>query len=701
MAKEVLSHDVIDLIEKSKNDGFSDKEKAAISNMMKGLSESDLGKVKNHIQEKVTEWSKTALLNLTEKVESFNNLPYGFEWIIEWSESEFFTEMFESEPRKIAISEGIKNLLTTNLPEDVLSKLWSNQKETIQLLIWNKVVSKIGFMSGGSYMMQKWLEKMTWLVDSTMSIAKKWSEVTKEDDFDITKLWETFDKIQAIFESDNKDKEKKWEKLLWEVTKYFTHLTKDYFSNLNQVFIIAKENNIDQNPDFLQLLDNPMIMNEILEKWEYKNNGIEINLDKKIITGLEKNTSLEADKKAFMKEIVENTNDTWNKIDWLKDKVDKVASLFVKFGFDSTELKEFQKDLKEIPLVWNLLSFILWFFIWDKVFNAIDKIHDSQKYKVTIEKAQVYFNNDKLELPFEKTEKLEKKDGTNIEKFLKSIESFEHEQSWDKKIEKSVIFADNFWETVFSKNESTNPVYKEIQNKIKEINPNNNTISQEDYFVALSKLNFVIPIVVWMNENVTDIQTIDISVNKQDWMTDTSITGWTPNNLSTEIQTDVTIPLQVVNKTEIWSLDGNILDDHFAISNSDTVNQTDLNKQKIEVESEIINNKPLAEQLVNIRSLPMDIYIDWEKTSINIWTDKKSIKLWSESYNISVNYEVLWRTKDIFESIELSKWKIILSASIWDPSTLESHELAPVLEEIFKNKSYQKKLDKGAELMIS
>ena len=55
MAKEVLSHDVINLIEKSKNDGFSDKEKAAISNMMKGLSESDLGKVKNHIQEKVTE----------------------------------------------------------------------------------------------------------------------------------------------------------------------------------------------------------------------------------------------------------------------------------------------------------------------------------------------------------------------------------------------------------------------------------------------------------------------------------------------------------------------------------------------------------------------------------------------------------------------------------------------------------------------
>ena len=44
MAKEVLSHDVIDFIEKSKNDGFSDKEKAAISDMMKGLSKFDLGK---------------------------------------------------------------------------------------------------------------------------------------------------------------------------------------------------------------------------------------------------------------------------------------------------------------------------------------------------------------------------------------------------------------------------------------------------------------------------------------------------------------------------------------------------------------------------------------------------------------------------------------------------------------------------------
>lgn len=702
---EVSSNDVIDLINNKQPEWFNKKEKIAISQMMKDLSKDDLGKVRTYIQDEVNKWSKADLLSLTEKVESLNNLPYGFEWIIEWSESEFFTEMFDSEPRKKAITLWLNNLIIKNIPSEILSWLWKSQSETIQLLIWNKVVSKIWFMSGSSYMMKKGLEKMTGFVDSSVSVAKKWSEMAKSEDFDITKLWETFDKIQAIFESDDKDKEKKWNKLLWEVTKYFTHLTKDYFSNLNQVFSIAKENNIDQNPDYLQLLDNPMIMNEVLEKWEYKNNGIEINLDKKIISGLEKNTTSETDKKTFMKEVVQNTNDTWLRIDSLKDKVDKVAGLFVKFWFDSSELKKFQNDLKEIPLVWELLSFILWFFLWDKIFNAIDKIHDSQKYKAVVEKAQVYFSNDKVELPFEKTEKLEKKDGSNVEKFLKSVEAFELEQAWDTKIEKSVIFADNFWEIVFSKERSIDPIYKEIQDKINVISQNDDTISQEDYFVALSKLKFIIPISVatasvnvnnWSNKP-TDVQTADLLTDKQTWITKSNLES-TSNKTPTEIE--IVKPSQIDDNIEVAVVNTNAWGNNDKISVESSTKKIPQEKQKIEIVPEVKNNKPLAEQLANITSLPMDIYIDWKKTPIDIGSDKKSLLLWWKKYNVLINVGIWNFSEDVLDSVVNIDWWIKLTAN-WKSNTFKWKELADVLDELIKNNSYKKEINKITNLIIS
>lgn len=699
MAWEVLSHEVIDLINKSENKGFSDKEKAAISTMMKGLSEKDLVKVKVYIESKVAESSRTDLLSLTEKIESLNNLPYGFEGIIEWSDSEFFTDMFESEARQIAISEGIKNLLKVNFSSEILWKLWPNQKETIQLLIWNKVVSKIWVMSGSWYMMEKWLEKMKWLVDSTMSITQQWSEITKQEDFDITKLWETFDKIQTIFESDDKDKEEKWNKLLWEVTEYFSYLTKDYFSNLNQVFAIAKENNIEQNPDFLQLLDNPLIMNEVLETWEYKKNGIEINLNNKVISGLEKNTTIVADKKAFMKEIVQNTNDTWNKIDNLKDKVDKVAGLFVKFWFDSNELKQFQEDVKNIPLIWSLLSFVLSFFLWDKVFNAIDNIHDSQKYKVVVEKAQEYFIQDDIELPFEKTVKLEKKDGSNIEKFLKNVEAFEIQQAWEKEIRESIIFEDNFWQLLFSKNIPEHPMYKIIQDAVKTINPNDDTISQEDYFVALSKLKFIIPVVEGSDldiiEDVTDhkvgIQDIDTQNINNDLIVDTSL-------LSSSETHDVRSNL--IDNIENGNVAQNILIEDNVISDDNLINQENLKQEKMEPIIEVQNSKTLIEQLTNIPSLPLEIYINGAQTSLNIWSDKRSLIIWNKTYNIWVNLEVFWKQKDMFKSAQLENWKIIVDAA-WMNYALEASDLAPALEEILLNDSYTKNVLDTFTLVIS
>jgi len=73
-----------------------------------------------------------------------------------------------------------------------------------------------------------------------------------------------------------------------------------------------------------------------------------------------------------------------------------------------------------------------------------------------------------------------------------------------------------------SKEESINPIYKEIQNKIKAINPNNDTISQEDYFAALSKLKFdvLVPTTDTLVDadsslnNKTDIQTASLPSDK-------------------------------------------------------------------------------------------------------------------------------------------------------------------------------------------
>gem|GEM_PF-5006658 len=56
------------------------------------------------------------------------------------------------------------------------------------------------------------------------------------------------------------------------MVKYLDSLVETNFDNLNELIVLAKKNQLENSSDFKNLLDNPVILEEVLEKGVYKKN---------------------------------------------------------------------------------------------------------------------------------------------------------------------------------------------------------------------------------------------------------------------------------------------------------------------------------------------------------------------------------------------------------------------------------------------
>jgi len=65
--------------------------------------------------------------------------------------------------------------------------------------------------------------------------------------------------------------------------------------------------------------------------------------------------------------------------------------------------------------------------------------------------------------------------------------------------------------------------------------------------------------------------------------------------------------------------------------------------------------------VMQIRTLPADIYYKWEKKSLNILEDKY-ILLWDNKYKISIKYN----SRDIFNNIRFENGNILINTLVWD-----------------------------------
>lgn len=529
---------------------FTEQEKKVINELYsKVITEEWKKEVKNYIDSKFSWNTKNKLSNLLSNVESNIN-DYWMDALSKKSNSKFFNIILSN---NMAL-EWYKELIIWKKIENN-KDLFPNWHETLNLVYWKKITDEIWLKSAGTFAMDKvwWLfEWILWkMTNLGNSNLKEW--------IDLTEMWNLVDELWSIWDKKEENFTEKQLWIFWKLIWYIDSITKWYTDNLNKLIILWKK-----DKDWLKkILDNPTVLNEVLETWKTNKDWYNIDLDNKKLS-FAWNIDLDKSKNDFMKTLIESTNKSWKTLDNLKENVKGLSNILKKMWLDSNELRWFRDWLKDIPLIWEFLFSLIWFFLSDWMLKLMDGNPWEKDYETSGKNLQTFikWDNDK-KTPFLLDDKMfENEDNTKlIEWFLKvvdtsdennfkNIEINKKNQDTDKYKEskRTLLINDSkFWETIFSDKESSDPILEQIRKESQKIKKDNKNISSKDYFEKISKIKIELTQVIKpLTENELKLQEIKLKENKIIIETDKS-------DLSVKIENIDKLPSNIVldNKKEL------------------------------------------------------------------------------------------------------------------------------------------------------
>ncbi len=512
--------DLKTIIENMNNDWtLNEKEKEKLK--WKNLEA--LKKAYKEIKDTLSDDVKNWLSKLIEELEKNKKNPeYWMEWLRNaipkksafWKILNYNIEQVKNMPKGAKESLNLEGKtffdywIIVKLSEKMEYKDAIELSDKVWIILWKKVLSKMWIGSATSFVVNPIMEKFKSISEKVWSIWKKDKEESKDWDTDSSFwLWDMKGVFDWMEDFDSEDEAKSesfklpgiWEvkipKWIWKLVKYLDSLVETNFDNLNELIVLAKKNQLENSSDFKNLLDNPVILEEVLEKGVYKKNWFNIDLKEwKIILWTNNSETIKKAKDNFMKETIELTKKTGAPIDWFLWMFKEAAGIFKKIWIDSSEIKDFVEWLYEIPIIWALLKILFWSF-FDWVGEELEKSEIKDKYKKIVTNLEKFIKKSKIEdLPFKLNkikdwkEKLDKDDFDNINKFLKKIEKQEKNQKISESILKDTdILGKLLTEEV--KNTDSDFI-KQIKNKILELKKAGEKPSKKDFFEALAKITF-------------------------------------------------------------------------------------------------------------------------------------------------------------------------------------------------------------------
>jgi len=467
---------------------LSESEKKEIDDLYKKVSTEKWKKeVTDFIKSKFSGDTKTELLSLTNNVEIIKG-DFNMETLAKNSKSDLFNKILKKESALVLYKiRFISPIIEKN------KDLFVNGQDTIELIYWKKITDEIWLKSA---MWMAW-DKIVWFFWGIVGkISEIWDD-SKSEDMDLSKMWDLVDKLWKIWDKPDEAWLKKLWGIMWKLKWYLDYMTKDYTSNLNILIELWKKS----DKDWLQkLLDNPVVLDEVLKTGKYNKDWYNIDLENKKVS-FNNNPDIKKSKDEFMKLAIKATNGNGSKLDWISKKTKQLAKTFEKFWLKSDDLRSFRDWLKDIPIIWDFLFALVSLFLWDKVLNLMDKNPWEKEFEISWKNLQTYIKDNKDKLPFivweedfedvkvawktesflEKVKKANKQNFDNIEENKKQLDPKY------KKLTKETSLIDNkdFWKNIFSEDEPSNSILKQLWQKAKTLK--NKNLSIEEFFEELNK----------------------------------------------------------------------------------------------------------------------------------------------------------------------------------------------------------------------
>lgn len=486
--------------------------------LTKWLTEPELTEIRNKFAEKISTEFKSRLSifkwnvddSLKDKKENLEikDVEFSMEWLKQNIDTKFFKDLLNA---KIWWNEVFWLWLKQKMVE---SNIGADIEKNISVIIWNKIIKDVWLSSWLSSWFKTVFDKLNEYYKKIKDLNVKDNVEDLKKDFSFWKLSSFMDSFSGLSSDWDKSKEKwkitinDWWKAqeievpneIVKLVEILNETVKWYFANLSWLLKLADEKKLKDDPKFKNLMKNPLILDELLDKWVYQKDWFNIDIKTWILElwEVDENT-LKSVQNEFMAIAVKNTNNIWKTVDKLKENYTWFTKILQKFWVSKDSLEKMKQALYSIPIIWFLFKILFWDFL-DWISANIDshEIDDSIKNSMIKFQELMKDNDFNSKFPFKNekqfVDKDNRKDTENITKFLGNIKNQEKALNQWKDVEKSIISDENFWENIFSKEDVKweNELYKVIRKKIKTIKTEKNDIPQpqEEFFIKLSKIEF-------------------------------------------------------------------------------------------------------------------------------------------------------------------------------------------------------------------
>jgi len=604
-------------------------------------------------------------------------MEYSMEWIR--NDSEIYKLFLENSAMKIFFSERIKTKLKElKIPKGI-------NTNTIELTIWNNIVKKIGFASGGKYLWGLLGNLVKGKIGALWGAVKNWTKEARnvwEWGFNLDKIGNIIDQLQSLgksFEEGNADSAKieKLGGLTNSLFEYIDSMLKDYYENLSILSKLGKEkgyindsgNIIDNN--FKTLFDNPIIIDELLTKGEVQKNGININLkSKEMSLSSQSPNSIKSAQDRFMKIVSENTSTGGRKIDKLRKKAKGFAKVLSKLWFDTEGLNELKTKLKSfLPPIGSFLAAILSFFMKGGVESELAKITAGKNIKLSLKNLNSFVkessHKENLPFTFRDNKGLSVEENKAAKSFLEKVREEEKKLTGKESKRKWTIIDDNnFWKDVTTKDPnstSITPLMKRVILTIQSLKWTGGAkLSQKDFFQKLKSIK-ILP------DTPKKPGTFDSNKKRND-------------------KTPLTHPIDSIPWKKLTPAQ------KAALSGAPLVTAVSTSGNS----SEVVKILSLKRQIASLKKLPWTLTLkDGRDITINLDDTGKILELWGKKYNIQIlAKKAYW--SDVFLSASFESWEITLKH--WKDSegneykSIDSSKIASLIQTITEKGSVEEKL---------
>ena len=600
-----------------------------LKDMINTLSPADKEEMLNIIEvaeSDANEDAKIALGSLKESLEvSMETVQYSMEWLWNLNNSEFFELFFEAS----SFTEWYPYWVSwkiENLPH------LKNYQDTIELTLWKHIIGKIslGWIAGSASSM------ITWTIRSAFSSSEETESSEENRQWWFAQIAEIIWNLKEITDRWEQPELKDLEKIM----KFMDVISKDYFTRLTEINNLIENSPLSEDQIAL-VVDNPYIISELTKNGTYTGNGFDINLSTWKLEIWESSESSQEIKSSFLKEVSAITNEKWNVIENLREKVDQIAWSLYKMWFKKETLISFWAGLAKFPVFWVLLKGLFdYFFKNGGVFNRLDELHlddTIQNSLQNLKKLNQNINNID-DLPWLIAEGEEKniwgEHKAHAVVFLKKVDKVEDELN----IENTEISNANFWEDVFKKEDPADmsDTMKYIRTATVELRWNTK-LDRDVFFKKLKTVEIVIPGSVTPEESTSTAPSDTLANQNTAQINEPTVNVATPAVATTAAATLTPAP---VDSELAWVPDPL---EQLAWQEIAPIDQEEV------VEAPLPS---LESQIDSIQSLPATLVLEnWEEVIVDISNNNSWIIINNEAYSISMMVSVLGVNINIFENI--------------------------------------------------